>query len=79
MEHVKHAIEIISVDNICFGFDFMDYLDDFPNSNLEEVNNATLSYRIIEGLEKIGLSREDIDKICYKNFYNRYKDKIVLK
>ena len=55
----------MGVDNVCFGFDFMDYLDDFPNSNLEEVNNASLSYRIVEGLESLGLSRIDIDKICY--------------
>lgn len=79
LEHVKHAIDIMSVDNVCFGFDFMDYLDDFPNSNLECVNNTTLTYRIVEGLESIGLSSEDIDKICYRNFYDRYKDKIVLK
>lgn len=79
LEHVKHAISIMGVDNICFGFDFMDYLDDFPNSNLEEVNNASLSYRIVEGLESIGLSREDINKICYYNFYNRYSDLLYIK
>ena len=79
LEHVKHAIDIMGVDNICFGFDFMDYLDDFPNSNLEEVNNASLSYRIVEGLESLGLSRIDIDKICYKNFYDRYKDLLFVK
>ena len=79
LEHVKHAIDIMGVDNICFGFDFMDYLDDFPNSNLEEVNNASLSYRIIEGLESLGLSRIDIDKICYRNFYDRYKDLLYIK
>jgi membrane dipeptidase len=79
LEHVRHAIEIMSVDNVCFGFDFMDYLDDFPNSNLEEVNNATLAFRIIDGLEKIGLTREEIDKICFYNFYNRYQDKLYIK
>lgn len=79
MKHIKHAIDIMGIDNVCFGFDFMDYLDDFPNSNLQEVNNATLSYRIIEGLENIGLSREDINKICYYNFYNRYCDKLYIK
>jgi len=79
LEHVKHAIDIMGVDNVCFGFDFMDYLDDFPNSNLIEVNNASLSYRIIEGLESLGLSRIDIDKICYNNFYNRYKELLYIK
>ena len=79
LEHVKHAISIMGVDNVCFGFDFMDYLDDFPNSNLEEVNNASLSYRIVEGLESLGLNREDINKICYYNFYNRYSDLLYKK
>lgn len=79
LNHIKHAISIMGVDNICFGFDFMDYLDDFPNSNLNEVNNASLSYRIIEGLKSIGLSQEDINKICYNNFYNRYKHLLYIK
>ena len=78
LEHLKYAISIMGVDNVCFGFDFMDYLSDFPNSNLEEVKDATFAYRIIEGMQKIGLSEEDIDKICYQNFYRRYHDKIVM-
>ncbi len=78
LEHLKHAISIMGIDHICFGFDFMDYLSDFPNSNLEEVKDATFAYRIIEGMEKIGLSEEEIDKICYRNFYDRYQDKIIM-
>ncbi len=76
LKHVQHAIDIMGIDNVCFGFDFMDYLSDFPNSNLEAVKDATFSYRIIEGLESIGLNEEEIDKICYKNFYERFKDKV---
>ncbi len=78
-EHIKHAIDIMGVDNVCFGFDFMDYLSEFPNSNLTDVPNAMFAYRIVEALKEIGLSKEDIDKICYYNFYNRFKDKIVLR
>ncbi len=79
MEHVKHAIDIMGIDNVCFGFDFMDYLVEFPNSNLIDVKDATLSYRIIEGLKSIGLSKEEINKITYYNIYNRFKDKIMLR
>ncbi len=79
LEHLKHAVSIMGIDNVCFGFDFMDYLSDFPNSNLEEVSNASLVYRIVDGLESIGYSKEDINKICFDNFYKRYKDKIVLR
>lgn len=78
LEHIKHAIDVMGIDNVCFGFDFMDYLSEFPNSNLEDVPNALFAYRIVDGLKKIGLSKEEIDKICYYNFYNRYKNKINL-
>ena len=79
LEHVKHAIDIMGIDNVCFGFDFMDYLSDFPNSNLEAVKDTTYTYRIIEGLKQIGLTDDEIDKVCYRNFYDRYKDKVVFK
>lgn len=79
IEHVKYAVKFMGIDNVCFGFDFMDYLSEFPNSNLEAVNNASLVYVLIEGLEKAGFTSEEINKICYLNFYNRYQDKIVLR
>lgn len=72
MKHVKHIIDIMGVDNVCFGFDFMDYLNEFPNCNLVDIPDATFAFRAIDGLKSLGLSDEDIDKICYNNFYNRY-------
>ena len=76
LDHVDHAKEIMSIDNLCFGFDFMDYLSEFPNSNIEEVSDATKAYRIIEGLRRRGYTEEEIEKICFKNFYERFKDKL---
>lgn len=78
LDHVDYAKEIMGIDNLCFGFDFMDYQPEFPNSNIEEACDATKAYRIIDGLRKRGYSDDEIEKICYTNFYNRYKDKIVL-
>lgn len=72
LDHVDYAKNIMGIDNLCFGFDFMDYLDEFPNSNISEVSDATKSHLIIEGLRKRGYSEEDIKKICYDNFFNRY-------
>lgn len=79
LEHVKHAISIMGIDNVCFGFDFMDYLDAFANSNLEDISDATKLDNLITGLKSIGLNDEEIDKITWSNFYNRYKDLVVLK
>ena len=79
LKHIKHAIDIMGIDNVCFGFDFMDYLSAFANSNLVDVSDATKTNNIIIGLKKMGLSDDDIDKITWKNFYDRYKHLVVLK
>lgn len=77
LDHVDYARKIMSIDNICFGFDFMDYLSEFPNSNIVDCSDATKAGAIIKGLEKRGYSKEDIEKICYKNFLKRFGSKVV--
>lgn len=79
IEHIKYAIKFMGIDNVCFGFDFMDYLSDFPNSNLKDVNNASLVHVLIEAMEQAGFTSDEINKICYANFYNRFKDKIIMR
>lgn len=76
MEHLKIAVEIMGVDNVCFGFDFMDYLSPI-NKNITEVPNIKSLNKIIEPMRSIGLTEEDINKILFKNFYERFKHHIV--
>lgn len=79
LNHVDRAVEIMGEDNVCFGFDFMDYLSEYGNDNISDVANATLVYRIVEGMRNRGYSEERIEKICWKNFYNKYKDLLYIK
>ena len=79
LNHVDRAIEFMGEDNVCFGFDFMDYLSEYGNDNIEDVANATLTYRIVEGMRNRGYSEERIEKICWKNFYNKYQDLLFIK
>ena len=44
-----------------------------------EVNNASLVHYLITAMENAGFTSEEINKICYSNFYNRYKDKISMR
>jgi membrane dipeptidase len=71
--HVEKAIAIMGVDNVMFGFDFMDYLSDFPNSNIRDLADATKTPGLITGLSRHGFSEKNIQKICYDNFYKRYR------
>ena len=79
LNHLDRAVEVMGIDRVCFGFDFMDYLSEFPNDNIIDVPNATKAFRIIDGMRKRGYTEAEIEKICWSNFYNRYKDKVVLK
>lgn len=79
LNHVDYAVSIMDVDHVCFGFDFMDYLSEFPNSNLIDVDNTTKVYKIAEGLKQRGYTEIEIDKLCYLNFYCRFHQKITLR
>ena len=72
IDHVDYAKNIMGIDNLCFGFDFMDYLSEFPNCNIVDVPDAPHAHLIIEGLRRRGYSETDIKKICYDNFFKRY-------
>lgn len=68
IEHVKYVIEKIGVDHVGFGFDFCQYLGGHDLKNpVVELEDISQVQSIINELEKIGLSKNEIAKICYKN------------
>ena len=75
--HLKEAIKIMGIDNICFGFDFMDYFDPPTTKNLNEVKSASEVSNFISFLSKSGFTNEEIEKMTYYNIYNRFKRHIV--
>lgn len=77
IHHLEKAVEILGIDNVCFGFDFMDYFDDDVGSNIEEVPSALYVHKIIERMVQLGFKEEDIKKITYDNFVNRFKHHII--
>lgn len=79
IEHIKYAISIMGIDLVCFGFDFMDYLDEFANSNLNDLSDASKVYNLVNALRNHHFSEEDIEKMLYKNFYHKYKHLITLR
>lgn len=73
IKHLKYAIDILSIDNVCFGYDFMDYFNYKKTANLEEVKSANDINNLINKLKDEGFSLEDIEKLTYKNIYNKFK------
>lgn len=76
MKHLKKAIAVLGIDNVCFGFDFMDYFDYKTTPNLEEVKNASELNNLIDKLKEEGYSNEEIEKLTYYNIVNRFKHHI---
>ena len=72
LDHVDYAVKFMGIDNICFGFDFMDYLSEFPNCNITDVPDAPHAQLIIDGLFRRGYNEEEVRKICYDNFFRRF-------
>lgn len=77
LNHLERAVEIMGVDNVAFGFDFMDYLSD-ENENIDEIPNQTYLGLLLDGMKKRGFTENEIQKICYDNVYQRFKNKMII-
>jgi len=76
--HLDYLVELVGIDHVGFGFDFFDYLEEDSMESFVE-DKKTLSAKGIETIVKVpelidilynrGYSKEDIDKISYRNFY----------
>ncbi len=73
--HIDHMVEVMGIEHVGFGFDFDDYLEGDTLSSFAEGDVKTLGFeniskvpKIIEILERKGYSKDDIEKIKYKNF-----------
>ncbi|MDD4077963.1 MAG: membrane dipeptidase, partial [Bacilli bacterium] len=77
LDHLDRAVELIGVENVAFGFDFMDYFtEDFPDSNLRDVTDVRYVHLIVKEMRRRGYSTANIAKIGCNNFYSRYQSKI---
>ena len=72
MLHLKEAIRVMGIDNVCFGFDFMDYFNSDKTMNIEELKDASELQALINKLISEGYSTKEIEKLTYYNLYNRF-------
>ncbi len=68
INHIHYIINLVGIDHVGFGFDFCHYLKSHdienPVSGLSDIQDVP---QIIKLLEKSGMNKVDIEKICYKN------------
>lgn len=82
-KHVDHMVEVMGIDHVGFGFDFVDYLREVDAGNFSSENkdenvigfeNITKVPNLIQVLKNKGYSDEDVEKIKYKNFLRICKE-----
>ena len=83
-KHAAHISDLVGVEHLALGFDFCDFLgheamsgfcDD--SSQGEEICTALTGLKdcsevpnLLKSLENMGFSKEDVEKVAYKNYIN---------
>ncbi|WP_313755629.1 dipeptidase [Tissierella sp.] len=78
INHIEHIVNLIGIDHVALGFDFFEYIgNDTADTFTEDPYVGTLGIEdiskgnnLILKLQEKGFSKEDIEKIGYKNFLN---------
>ncbi|MEL6866916.1 MAG: membrane dipeptidase, partial [Bacteroidota bacterium] len=65
VDHIDHVVQLVGVDYVGFGSDFDGVGDSLPTGLKDVSQYPNLLYTLL----KRGYSKEDIEKICYKNVF----------
>ncbi|WP_186753579.1 dipeptidase [Echinicola salinicaeni] len=68
-DHIDHVVNLAGIDHVGFGSDFDGVGDSLPNG----LKDVSMYPNLIAELLKRGYSREDIEKICYKNVFRVWR------
>lgn len=76
IDHIDYLVKLIGIDHICFGFDFMDYLDTPPgeDESVKGLEDVSQTQNLIIAMRKRGYTEENIAKIAYKNIFRVMKE-----
>nr|WP_317333800.1 dipeptidase [uncultured Romboutsia sp.] len=82
VDHIDHMVKVMGINHIGLGFDFAEYLNSDTLNHyastytygVRGLEDTTKAKNIINVLENRGYSKEDIKKICYKNFHRVIKE-----
>ncbi len=75
VDQIDYLVEKMTIDRVMLGLDMMNYLDDFNNSNLDDLSSHAACQLIVEELVKRGYKQKDIEKICFGN-YLKIKERV---
>lgn len=82
VRHIAHMSDVMGIDHVGIGMDYCDFLDDssMNSFSLQETSytrgleDASKTYNLITEMEKAGFSKDEIEKVAYKNFHRIIKE-----
>lgn len=77
-KHIEHIADIAGIDNVGFGFDFCEFLEDEAAASfstdeetkvLRGLEDASKVPDMLYAMQTIGFTKSDIEKVSYKNWH----------
>lgn len=68
-KHARYIADLTSIEHVCVGFDYMDFLEDpFGRQAMAiDLQDASMSQNLIMALSQSGFEEDEIEKIAFKN------------
>jgi len=67
VDHIEYIANKIGIDRVCIGFDFMNYLEDYANANITNLEHAGKAQNIIKTMRSRGFNESEIEKVAHLN------------
>lgn len=75
IEHIKYLKNLVGVDCISFGFDFLGFMTELNNNeSVEGLNGHKDLQNLVACLYNNGFTKEEVEKMCYKNIFKIVKN-----
>lgn len=68
-DHIDHVVQLVGIDHVGLGSDFDGVGDSLPTG----LKDVSMFPNLLAELLQRGYTREDIEKICYKNIFRVWK------
>lgn len=69
IRHIDYLVKIMGIERVMFGFDMMNYLNDFNNSNLLDFSSHEDVPKLVRMLLEHGYSESDVTRLAYTNLH----------
>lgn len=71
-KHAAYIKDLVGIEVLACGFDFMDFWPGYEDKYIEEMRNASEVQNFIQALKNHHFSDDEIERIAYKNVIERF-------